>query len=73
MIIKEDYWNYCSRCDLVINTEDMFEPACSCISEVEDWSEEQFREKYNDLPRHVRENFHPPEKQEPQGNSHETH
>ena len=22
--------NYCSRCDLVIDTDDMFEPACSC-------------------------------------------
>lgn len=25
-----DDGNFCSRCDLVIETDDMFEPACSC-------------------------------------------
>ena len=59
-MIREDYWNYCPRCDLIIDTDDMFKPACRCITEVEEWTDEEFREGYNDLPRHVREYFTPP-------------
>ena len=64
MVIREDYWNYCSRCDMIIDTDNMFEPTCSCISEIEGWSDEQFNEEYNSLPRHIRENFGPPKEQE---------
>lgn len=77
MVIREDYWNYCSRCDMIIDTEDPYEPACNCISEIEDWSNEQLQEEYYNLPRHVRENFRPPDdpfhREKPKGNPDETH
>ena len=61
-MIREDTGNFCSRCDLIIDTEDMFEPACQCITEVEDWTDEKFNTEFDDLPRHVREYFGEPEK-----------
>ena len=60
-MIVEDNGNFCSRCDLIINTDDMFQPACSCITEVENWSENRFKKEWEDLPSHVREYFRPPE------------
>ena len=63
-MIREDTGNFCSRCDLIIHTEDMFEPACRCTSEVENMSDEDFRNEWDNLPRHVREYFQPPEQGE---------
>jgi len=60
-MIVEDTDNFCPRCDLIIDTEDIFEPACNCISEVESWSEKQFQEERENLPSHIQTYFRPPE------------
>ena len=52
--------NYCSRCDRIIDTEDCYEPACNCTTEVENWSDSQFQKEWDNLPSHIQENFHPP-------------
>ena len=52
---------FCARCDLVIDTSDMFEPACTCYSEVENMTDADFREVYDSLPTHLRDYFTPPE------------
>ena len=52
--------NHCSRCDLIIDTEDMNEPTCHCITDVEQMSYSEFAEEYNNLPTHIRVYFSPP-------------
>ena len=59
-MIVEDTNNFCSKCDNIIDTDDMFVPACNCISEVEEWTPNQLREGWNDLPPHIRSYFQPP-------------
>ena len=48
---------YCSRCDSIIETDDMFEPSCNCISEVESMSLDEYSDEYESLPEHVRNYF----------------
>lgn len=52
--------NICSRCDQIIDTEDMLEPACNCISEVESMSLDEYSNEYENLPIHIRQYFSPP-------------
>ena len=59
-MIVEDTGNFCSRCDNIIDTDDMFEPCCNCISEVEEWTPNQFREEWDNLPSHIKNCFQPP-------------
>ena len=50
-MLIEDTGNFCLLCNIIIDTEDMFEPACNCISEIEEWE---------NLPSHIRSYFKPP-------------
>ena len=52
--------NHCSRCDLIIDTGNMNEPTCHCITDVEQMSYREFAEEYDNLPTHVRVYFSPP-------------
>ena len=55
---------FCPSCDLIIDTDDMFEPACKCITDAEKLSDSEFAEVYDSLPLHVRHHFTPPTPQE---------
>ena len=59
-MIVEDYWNYCDRCSQEIDPKDFSTPGCNCITEVEEWSEKQFKEEWENLPSHIRDYFKPP-------------
>ena len=59
-MIRYDYWNYCDRCREPIDG-DMYDTTCNCIAEIEEWSNEELDEAWDDLPRHIRDNFTPPD------------
>lgn len=56
----EDTGNICSLCDMIIDTDDPNKPACNCVSEIDQWSENDLRDAWDDLPTRIQEYYKPP-------------
>ena len=57
---KETPTMFCKRCDLIIDTPHFDEPACNCHTKIEEMSDAEFIEIYDELPAHLKDYFKPP-------------